>query len=73
MTSPPLQFINFLSSPIACVACERLELLRTEISVFFRPFGTSSQSKLFSIRIIFGIYGIYAYGMYAYGMYTYGM
>ena len=30
-------------------------------------------SKLLSIRIIFGTYGMYTYGMYSYGMYTYGM
>ena len=30
-------------------------------------------SKLFSIRIIFGTYGMYTYGMYTYDMYTYGM
>ena len=34
---------NFLSSPIECVAFERLELLRTEIGVVFG----SSASKLF--------------------------
>ena len=38
-------FLLFLSSPIACVACERTELLRTEISVRRRFF--CCPSKLF--------------------------
>ena len=33
--------LTFLSSPIACVACERLELLKTEIT------GRPPASKLF--------------------------
>ena len=32
-------YLHFLSSPIACVACERTELLKTEIhEQFFFPF-----------------------------------
>ena len=67
---------NFLSSPIKCVACERTELLKTEISGRFFVVVVHLSSKtdqLFSIWIIFGTYGMYTYGMYSYGMYTYGM
>ena len=42
----------FLSSPIACVACEQTELLKTKIRPVFFP------SKLLSIQIIiFGWHG----------------
>ena len=46
-----IKSILFLSSPIACVACERTELLKTAIH-------EQSLSKLLSIRIIFGTYGM---------------
>ena len=41
---------QFLSSPIACVACERTELLKTEIHGGFLG-GGFSPSKLLSIQI----------------------
>ena len=48
--------LAFLSSPIACVACERTELLKTEIVVIQMVL-----IFLLSIRIIFGTYGMYTY------------
>ena len=70
----------FLSSPIACIACEWTELLRTKIVRKMGPFS-------FVTLVLLGVgflgflgvpwdmytYGMYTYGMYTYGMYTYGI
>ena len=42
-----LQIYTFLSSPIACVACEQLELLKTEITLRRRRRRRRRPSKLF--------------------------
>ena len=74
---------RFFSSPIACVACERTELLKTEITPFcpFRPFSQFfvlfvlfPPSKLFLVFFRgFSLPYLRSYGMYTYGMYTYGI
>ena len=58
--------IDFLSSPIACVACERTELLKTEI-------GVTQNGSIFlmgKFSILYGMY-TYTYGMYTDGTQTY--
>ena len=62
--------VVFLSSPIACVACERLELLKTAIDeakmeVIYKLRRTRCYfGELCSIWIIFGTYGMDTFGMY---------
>ena len=58
---------SFLSSPIECVAFERLELLRTEIHVVvFFPHLSFLVSELFLVPMVF----ISTYGMYKYLWYV---
>ena len=57
---------SFLSSPIECVAFERLELLRTEIHAVFFPHLSFLVSELFLVPMVF----ISTYGMYKYLWYV---
>ena len=54
--------LDFLSSPIACIAFERTELLKTEI-VLVVFFGSSCASKLKNSLLseLFYTYGMYTY------------
>ena len=72
------KYIPFLSSPIACVACERTELLKTEITdpkmevIFLMSKFSMLLWYLWYVYCI-PMVCISSYGMDTNGMFTYGM